>query len=86
MLRAVLETLLLFLVPFAVYAGWLTLQRRYPLVAEHWSRTVLYWLVLAGLAFAVVGVLAFGSMRDHQRGDYQPAVMKDGQLVPGHFK
>jgi hypothetical protein len=86
MLRVVLEVLLFFVVPFALYAGWLVLQQRYPLVAEHWSRGVLYWLALAGLACAVVGVLTLGTMQDHGRGSYQPAVVKDGQLVPGHFE
>lgn len=86
MLRVVLEVLLFFVVPFALYAGWLVVQQRYPLVAEHWSRGVLYWLALAGLVCAVVGVLTLGVTQDGERGSYQPAVIKDGQLVPGHFE
>jgi hypothetical protein len=86
MLRVVLEILLFFIVPFAIYAAWLSLQQRYPLVAEYWSRGVLYWLTVAGLVCAVAGVLTLGVTLDHERGSYKPAVMKDGQLVPGHFE
>ena len=36
--RTVLEPVLLFLSPFAVYAVYLALRARYPLEVEHWTR------------------------------------------------
>ena len=36
--RTVLDPLMLFLSPFAVYALYLVLRARYPLEVEHWTR------------------------------------------------
>jgi len=86
MLRSLPELILLFLIPFAGYSLWLSLQRRYPLALEHWTRAVVSWLGVAGLACAAVGILVLGELRGHERGAYQPAEFRDGQLVPGRFK
>ncbi len=86
MARALYEGFLLFLAPFGAYALWLLFLRRYVLELEHWSGRVISWLGLAGMVCAIVGIVALGLLDDHERGAYQPAQMKDGRLVPGHFE
>ena len=46
--RALLDVLAPFLLPFAAYAAYLVLRRRYPFVLSAWSRGPLAALVIAG--------------------------------------
>ncbi len=62
MIRAVLGEALLFLLPFALFALFLVIQRRNPLAWAHWSGPSFY-LAAAGLglliaSFVVAGVTA----------------------------
>ena len=49
MVRALFETVGLFLAPFALFALYLTLRLKFPLAVEHWTRGRLSWLALTGL-------------------------------------
>jgi hypothetical protein len=85
MWRAILEPLLLFSIPFALYALFHLLQRRWPFVAESWSRGVVSTLTIAGLAIAVIGMVILGLTGLHQ-GAYVPAHIENGRLAPGRFE
>ena len=85
MWRAVIETVLLFALPFLLYAAFHLLQMRWPFVSELWSRSVLSTLTIAGLLVAVIGILALGLGPRHQ-GTYVPAHMENGRLAPGRFE
>ncbi|WP_210485120.1 DUF6111 family protein [Microvirga antarctica] len=85
MTRAIIQELLLFLLPFAAYAIFLVIVRRNPLAWSSWSRHT-SWLVLAGLGLIIVSLLAGGFLADRQTGVYVPSHMENGVLVPGHFK
>jgi len=84
--RALFETLLLFLTPFALYAIFLVLRLRYPLAVEHWTHGRLALLAMAGLIAALIGfaVLELSAPRGH--GTYVPAHVENGVLVPGRFE
>ncbi len=86
MARALLETLALFLAPFALYAFYLVLRARYPLTMEHWTRGRLGWLTLAGLAAAVVGLAWLSLVAPRGQGVYVPAHVENGVIVPGRFQ
>jgi Family of unknown function (DUF6111) len=86
MVRAVLEPLVLFLSPFAVYAVYLTLRARYSLEDEHWTRGRVSVMTLVGLAAAVLGLAAINAVAPRGRGVYVPAHVENGVLVPGRFE
>jgi hypothetical protein len=85
MTRVVIEPLL-FLAPFAVYAIYLVLRARYPLAVEHWTSVRISALTVAGLAAAVLGLVALNLLAPRGQGVYVPAHRENGVLVPGHFK
>ncbi len=84
--RALLDILVPFLLPFAGYALFLALRRRYPFVASAWTRGPVAALVVAGLALAVLSLLAAGLLWPRGRGDYVPAHIENGVLVPGRME
>jgi hypothetical protein len=86
MLRAILEPLGLFLLPFAAFAVYLLLRMRYPLAIEHWTRGRVSTLTLIGMAIAVLGLFAFGLSAPRGHGTYVPAHVENGQLVPGRIQ
>lgn len=84
--RTVLEPLVLFLSPFAVYAAYLAFRARYPLEVEYWTRGRVSVMVLVGLAAAVVGLVAINAVAPRGRGVYVPAHVENSVLVPGRFE
>lgn len=84
--RAVLDAAGLFSLPFLGYALLLVLSRRYPLVADSWSRGSLAKLAMAGLLLVVAGLLVVGTASDRRKGIYVPARIDNGVLVPGHIQ
>jgi hypothetical protein len=84
MIRAVLPSVLLFLLPFVLYAGWLAVQKRRGAHVAH-PRAYLY-VAAVGLALAALGLLFFVDFEAAEPdGVYVPPRYEDGRLVPGHF-
>ena len=81
----ILETALFFSAPFTLYALFHLLQMRWPFVAEFWHKGVVSTLTIAGLLFAVAGMLFVG-LGPRQQGTYIPAHIENGRLVPGRFE
>ncbi len=84
--RAFAEVLLPFLLPFAGYILFLVLKTRYPFVASAWTRGPLAVLVVSGLALAVASLLLIGLLGPRSHGDYIPAHLENGVLVPGRMQ
>ncbi len=85
MTRVFIEELLLFLLPFALFAIWLLLRRKSPLVRAHWDGQV-PWIVLAGLLAVAAALLYAGFTAPRGKGAYVPAHMENGQFVPGRVE
>ena len=85
-MRPLLESLGLFLLPFAVFAVYLAARLKYPLAVEHWTRGRLSWLALSGLAAAALGLLALNAFAPRGHGLYVPAHLQNGVIVPGRFE
>ena len=86
MLRAVLEGVSLFLMPFVGFALYLAIVGQNPLHPEVWSRKALSGLTLAALALCIAGMLLVGAERNTEQGVFVPAhVEKDGTFVPGRI-
>jgi heme/copper-type cytochrome/quinol oxidase subunit 1 len=85
MTRVVFGELLFFLLPFAVFALYLLILRRNPLLFEHWSRSSL-WLAMAGLACVILAFVVAGIRAERNTGAFEPTHMEDGRVVPGQFR
>jgi hypothetical protein len=85
MMRAVLQELLLFLLPFVAFAAYLIIRRRNPLIWSHWSDQSI-WLTIAGLAIVVVSLLTAGFLAERRTGAFEPTHLENGRVVPGRFK
>ncbi len=86
MWRAILEPALLFALPFLAYAVYLVARRNYPFALEHWSKSAVSTLTLAGLFAALGGMLAFGIFAPRHEGAYVPAHIEGGKIVPGRIQ
>jgi hypothetical protein len=85
MTRAVVQGLVLFLLPFVLFAVYLVIRRRNPLIWSHWSDQSL-WLAIAGLSFVIVSLVATGLLAERQTGTYVPTHVENGRVVPGDFE
>jgi hypothetical protein len=86
MWRVIVQPLLLFATPFALYALYLLARRRFPFVSELWTRSVVSTLAILGLAAAVAGFIVLGLLSTRNQGAYEPAHIEDGRLAPGRFR
>lgn len=85
MTRAIIQELLLFLLPFAAFAIYLMLLRRNPLIWSHWSNQSI-WLTIAGLGLVIASLIVFGLSTERHTGAFVPTHMENGRIVPGQFK
>jgi hypothetical protein len=73
--------LLLFLLPFGVYALW---RRMNPTAEPGWATLV---TALVGLAFALAGAIWFGQSRNIDRNSvYVPAHIEGDRIAPSHLE
>ena len=85
MIRVVIENILLFLLPTAIYVGYVLLTRR----GDHHGGAVindapLVWLFIAGALLVVRTLVFYGSTPGGKPGQiYTPPRMKNGQIEPG---
>jgi predicted outer membrane lipoprotein len=84
MLRALVEEILLFFVPFAAFATWLVVNRRNPFDVDNWSGYK-FILTLVGLLLAAAFLIYTGLIAERHMGAYDPPHMENGRLVPGRF-
>jgi hypothetical protein len=91
MIRVVIENLLLFLLPTVIYLVYTYMTRpEASATGEAPPRILddapLIWLFLAGTVLVIVTLVAVGSTSGGRPGQhYEPPVMKDGQIQPGHI-
>ncbi len=93
MIRIIIENLLLFLLPTALYLGYVLVTRRMQSPARAQGAGTLLddapvlWLFGAGAVLVVVTLIAFGSTSGGRPGQhYEPSVLKDGQIEPSHIQ
>jgi hypothetical protein len=87
MLRAILEGVFLFLLPYGAFAVYLVLIGQNPLHPEVWSRKALSWLTILALVLCIVSVIVVGARREVESGTFVPShVEPDGSFVPGGFR
>ena len=85
MTRAIIQGLALFLLPFVLFALYLVIRRRNPLIWSHWSDQST-WLTIAGLSFVVMSLVATALLAEHETGAYVPTRVENGRVIPGRFE
>jgi len=87
MIRQIFTEILLFCIPFAVYAVFLFATRKGVLHPEAWNMRVLGWLTAAALLLMIGGFAYLAQHSGHPVGmNYIPPHMENGKLIPGQFK
>ena len=90
MIRIIIENIILFLLPTALYLAykWLTsADSKTHSTAQALNDAPLIWLAAIGSVLVVVTLAVFGSNVAGKPGqDYRPAVLRDGKVVPGEIK
>ena len=87
MIRVVIENILLFLLPTAVYIGYVLLTRRATTTSGVLNDAPLIWLFIAGTLLVVLTLVFYGSTSGGKPGQtYTPPRMKNGQIEPGTIK
>ncbi len=85
MIRVVIESLLLFLLPTAIYVAfvWVT-RRRTGSGKPVLDGAPLVWLAVLGASLVVIVMSFFATYTGGKPGQgYAPAVVRDGKIVPG---
>lgn len=96
MIRTVIENLLLFLLPTALYVAWMMLQRYRSeeepedgkgSTARVLDDAPLLWLFASGALLVIVTLATFGTSSGGKPGQhYQPSILKDGKIQPSHIE
>ena len=87
MIRPVLTELVLFLVPFALYAIMLWATRKGVLDRVNWPLTRVAWLLIAALVLMIGSFVVLAHWGGAPPGStYIPAHMEDGKFVPGETR
>ncbi|KQP59150.1 hypothetical protein ASG40_16725 [Methylobacterium sp. Leaf399] len=85
MIARIVQEALLFLLPWALFYGYLALKGRNPHQGYHWEGQV-FRLFMAGIGLVVVSLVLTGLFGESHRGGYVPPRLENGQVVPGTFR
>ncbi len=95
MVRIIAENILLFLVPTMIYVVWVLVAQPDSAPRDADGRIAparllddapFVWLIVLGTALVIATIVAFRSESGGKPGQhYQPSVVKDGQIQPGHI-
>jgi hypothetical protein len=87
MIRPVLSELLLFLLPFVLYAVFLWATRAGVMVPESWSISRLITLAIVSFVLVIGSFIYFANYTGAPPGStYVPAHIEDGKFVPGQVR
>lgn len=87
MVRPLFYEVMLFLLPFLAYAGWLLARRVNPATKEAWTQAPLLRLAFAAVVTTAIGLALVGHFGSSPAGTaYVPAHMENGKMVGPEFR
>lgn len=88
MIRVIIENVLLFLLPTAMYLAYVLLTRRTTSASGVVNDAPLLWLFATGALLVAATLIYYGATSTGGRPDqsYTPPRMKDGRIEPGQLK
>ena len=86
MIRIVIENVVLFFLPAALYVAYVMIARGASRQSALDTAPIL-WLLISGTALVIVFLVSFGSTTGGKPGQsYIPPSFKDGKISPGRFE
>ncbi len=86
-MRTLLFNIIVFLIPFVIYAIYLRLAAEGKLRDSKWDQKTLSRLFIGGAALVAVSLFFLGiDTQDNTEGVYKPAEVKDGVLIPSRIE
>jgi hypothetical protein len=88
MIRVLIESLMLFLLPAALYVSFALVTRKENVSsATIINRAPMLPLAVLGASLVAIVLSLFGNVGDGKPGQaYEPAIFKDGKMLPGRMK
>jgi len=87
MIRPLLTELLLFVIPFVLYAVFLWATRAGVMDPESWPVSRIITLAIISFLLVIGSFLYFASFKGAPPGStYEPARVEDGKFVPGRIR
>jgi len=86
MIRLVIDALLIFLIPFAVWWGIQSWRLKDPKAAMKMEKGPFIVLTLIGLVLCIGVIIAGEVMAPHGEGGYERARWENGRLIGGRVK
>jgi hypothetical protein len=88
MIRVVVENIVLFLLPTAIYVIFMLLTRKPDAKNGVLDEAPFFWLMFAGTSLVFIVLIAFGSTSGGKPGQayVPPSMAKDGHIEPGQLK
>ncbi len=88
MIRVVVENIVLFLLPTAIYVIYVLLTRKQHVKTGIFDEAPFFWLMLAGTALVILVLVAFGTTSGGKPGQsyVPPHLGRDGRIEPGELK
>lgn len=88
MIRVVVENIVLFFLPMAIYVTYVLLTRKRDAKGGLLDDAPYMWLMLAGTLLVFIVLIAFGSSSGGKPGQAYtpPSLSKDGKIDPGGLK
>jgi len=88
MIRVVIENIVLFLLPTAIYVTYVLLTRKQGEKGGVLDDAPFFWLMLAGTALVFLVLVAFGSTSGGKPGQtyVPPSIGADGKIEPAELK
>jgi phosphoglycerol transferase MdoB-like AlkP superfamily enzyme len=90
MVRIVVQELLLFLLPIAIYLAYALWRRRRARLAgvapKGLEQGPWFWLIAGGLVLSIAGFVTLGVANGERPTSYEPARIENGRVVPGTAK
>ena len=86
MIRAIIDGLLIFLIPFAAYAGYQVIAQKDPKAAFRMTHGPFIALTIAGLLLCIGTIVVSELLKPPATGGYQRATWENGQFKQGEVK
>ncbi len=84
-MRLLWDDILLFLLPFMVFAAVLLLNQRKVFEIKNWKGP-LPRLIMIGLTCSIASIFISYSLTERSTAIYVPPHLENGKLIDGHFK
>ena len=86
-MRLLLHIVLPLIIPIIIYIIWVYVDaRRKGQNKPEWKTKSWFWSILIGLMLVATSLIYLSTLGNELGKNYQSPILKNGKIVPGHFK